>query len=77
MSIGFVGFSDDGRLALVFRFGIAVFVLVMVGVSRWQDGAHWGRPHSSVENLSGMRWVGSLLMWGDLDLSCGWVRQKD
>ena len=45
MSIGFVGFSDDGRLALVFRFGIAVFVLVivLVGVSRRQDVAHDGR----------------------------------
>src|SRR6267142_3046361 len=40
----FVGFSDDRRLALVIRFGVAVFVFVFViiGVSRRNRVAHVG-----------------------------------
>src|SRR6266496_128054 len=42
----FVGFSDDRRLALVVRFGVVVFVLVIiiviVGVSRRHRVAHNG-----------------------------------
>jgi hypothetical protein len=58
-SIAFVGFSDDGRLALVVRFAIAVFVLViivLVGVSRRQEPMMGARPQSSMEKLSGTRW---------------------
>ena len=60
-SIVFVGFSDDGRLALVVRFGVAVFVLViivLVGVSGWRDLPMMrARLQSSMEKVSGMRWV--------------------
>src|SRR5882724_4408033 len=38
----FVGFSDDRRLALVIRFGVAVFVFVIIGVSRRNRVAHVG-----------------------------------
>src|SRR5262249_59775933 len=40
----FVGFSDDRRLALVVRYGVVVFVLIIIiiGVSRWHRVAHDG-----------------------------------
>src|SRR5215831_7319340 len=39
----FVGFSDDRRLALVVRYGVVVFVLIIIiGVSRWHRVAHVG-----------------------------------
>src|SRR6478735_306820 len=38
----FVGFSDDRRLALVIRFGVAVYVFDIIGVSRRNRVAHVG-----------------------------------
>ena len=62
----FVGFSDDRRLALVIRFGVAVFVFVIILL-----GSRGGivlpmlvtRLQSTVEKFSGMRWVLSAPCW--------------
>jgi hypothetical protein len=64
----FVGFSDDRRLALVVRFGVVVFVLVIiiviVGVSRRHRVAHDGdEPPLGREKSSGTRWVMSVPCW--------------
>jgi hypothetical protein len=62
----FVGFSDDRRLALVFRFAVFVLVLIViivVGVSWRHRVAMVTRLQSTVEKFSGMRRVMSAPCW--------------
>src|SRR5580692_12459200 len=73
----FVGFSDDRRLALVVRFGVVVFVLVIiiviVGISRRHRVAHDGDepPLGSEKVLTdAMGHVGSLLDVATLMSGC-------
>ena len=65
----FVGFSDDRRPALVVRFGVVAFVLVIIIIVIVEARGGIVLPmmmtslHSTAEKFSGMRWVmvGSLL----------------
>ena len=62
----FVGFSDDRRLDVIVRFGVAVFVLgiiIVVGVSRRHRVAHEAPANQRGGNVLGYAWchVGSCL----------------